>query len=64
MIQVEASYLNEALLYERLTQKRVRCNLCAHHCVIPDGRMGVCHVRKNMDGMLHTLVTRYRQRDP
>ena len=56
MIQAKASYLNKALLYESLTQKRVRCNLCAHHCVIPDGRLGVCRVRKNVDGTLYTLV--------
>lgn len=49
-------YMREALLYERLTQNRVRCNLCAHHCVIPDGKLGVCHVRKNVDGTLYTLV--------
>jgi pyruvate formate lyase activating enzyme len=48
--------MREALLYERLTQNRVRCNLCAHHCVIPDGKLGVCHVRKNVDGTLYTLV--------
>jgi pyruvate formate lyase activating enzyme len=46
----------EALLYERLEQNRVRCNLCAHHCVIPDGKLGACRVRKNVDGILYTLV--------
>lgn len=47
---------NEALFYERLTQDRVRCNLCAHHCVIADGKLGVCRVRKNVGGALYTLV--------
>jgi pyruvate formate lyase activating enzyme len=46
----------EAYHYERLEQNRVRCNLCAHHCVIPDGKLGVCHVRKNVEGVLYTLV--------
>jgi pyruvate formate lyase activating enzyme len=49
-------YVREALLYDRLTQNRVRCNLCAHHCVIPNGKLGVCRVRKNIDGTLYTLV--------
>ena len=46
----------EALLYERLEQNRVRCNLCAHHCVIPNGKLGACRVRKNVNGTLYTLV--------
>ena len=46
----------KALLYERLTKNSVRCNLCSHHCVIPDGKLGACHVRKNIGGVLYTLV--------
>lgn len=46
----------EALLYERLAENRVRCNLCAHRCVIADGKLGVCRVRKNVGGTLYTLV--------
>jgi len=48
--------MKEALLYEKLPNHSVRCNLCAHHCVIPNGKLGVCRVRKNMDGVLYTLV--------
>ena len=48
--------MKEALFYEKLPNHSVRCNLCAHHCVIPDGKLGVCHVRKNVDGTLYTLV--------
>jgi pyruvate formate lyase activating enzyme len=48
--------MREALLYESLDEKRVRCKLCAHYCVIPDGKYGVCEVRKNVDGRLYTLV--------
>jgi len=47
---------NEVLLYERLMQDRVRCTPCAHHCIIADGKPGVCHVRKNVEGILYTLV--------
>jgi len=49
---------HEAILWERLApdDPRVRCNLCAHRCVIPPGRLGVCHVRENRDGTLYTLV--------
>lgn len=50
--------LREAMLWERLapTDLRVRCNLCAHRCVIPPGRKGACCVRENRDGVLYTLV--------
>ena len=55
MIQTENRHLKEALFFDRLEQNRIRCNLCAHHCVIPDGRLGVCRVRKNVAGILYTL---------
>lgn len=48
--------LKEAILYEKLSKSRVRCHLCAHHCVIAEGKLGVCWVRKNVHGMLYTLV--------
>ena len=34
----------------------VACRLCAHGCVIPPGRTGVCAVRENRGGRLVTLV--------
>jgi len=46
----------EALLYEKLQDQRVRCDLCAHRCVIKPGRKGVCLVRENRDGTLYTLT--------
>ena len=36
--------------------RRVHCFLCAHHCRIEDGDLGLCGVRKNIGGTLHTLV--------
>jgi pyruvate formate lyase activating enzyme len=48
--------MKEALLFEKLENNRVRCNLCAHHCVITNGKKGVCQVRENWDGFLYTLV--------
>jgi pyruvate formate lyase activating enzyme len=46
----------EALLYEQLENRRVKCNLCAHRCRIEPGHKGVCLVRENRDGILHTLT--------
>ncbi len=36
--------------------QRVHCFLCAHHCRIGLGELGLCGVRKNIDGVLYTLV--------
>jgi pyruvate formate lyase activating enzyme len=48
--------IKEAMLYEKLADKRVHCNLCAHRCTIKPDRRGVCGVRENKDGMLYSLV--------
>jgi pyruvate formate lyase activating enzyme len=48
--------MHEAMLYEKIAGNRVRCHLCAHRCVIADGKKGVCQVRENRGGVLYTLV--------
>jgi pyruvate formate lyase activating enzyme len=47
----------QAALWEswRGTQT-VHCFLCAHHCRIEPGDLGLCGVRRNTDGTLYTLV--------
>ena len=48
--------MKEALLYEKLDDGGVRCDLCAHRCTIKPGRKGVCLVR---DGeVVAKVVTR------
>lgn len=52
---------HEACCYAVLPQnadahaKRRRCDLCPHHCVLTDGKTGICLVRRNSDGVLYTL---------
>jgi pyruvate formate lyase activating enzyme len=48
--------VKEAMLYEKIGDKKVQCNLCAHQCKINDGKKGICLVRENKDGTLYTLV--------
>lgn len=48
--------LKEAWLYEKAQEQAVICNLCAHRCYIPAGRVGICKVRENRAGRLYTLV--------
>lgn len=43
----------EALLYSRLPDQNVKCNLCHHRCVISNGNCGICEVRENIDGVLY-----------
>ncbi|MFA5143361.1 MAG: AmmeMemoRadiSam system radical SAM enzyme [Candidatus Omnitrophota bacterium] len=48
--------MREALYYEKLDIKKVRCHLCPYNCVISDSGRGACGVRVNKDGTLYTEV--------
>jgi pyruvate formate lyase activating enzyme len=48
--------MKEAMLFQRLKNQRVRCDLCAHRCVVGDGQRGLCGVRANESGTLYSLV--------
>jgi pyruvate formate lyase activating enzyme len=48
--------IKEAMIYEKLDDRQVRCNLCAHRCAIKPGRRGICGVRENREGVLYSLV--------
>lgn len=48
--------MREAMLYKKLSEGNVQCNLCSHRCTIADNKKGICQVRENRNGMLHTLV--------
>ncbi|SDB98283.1 pyruvate formate lyase activating enzyme [Desulfurella multipotens] len=48
--------MKEAYLYKHLNEKKVRCDLCAHRCIIEEDKSGICKVRKNIKGKLYSLV--------
>ena len=48
--------VKESLLYDRLPGSKVRCNVCAVRCVIPEGGNGACRSRLNDRGTLYTLL--------
>jgi pyruvate formate lyase activating enzyme len=48
--------LRQARLYEKAARQAVICNLCAHRCYVPAGRVGICKVRENHGGILYTRV--------
>lgn len=46
--------MKEALLWH-IEDGKIRCDLCGRRCLIPKGSIGVCLVRKNVDGKLYAL---------
>jgi pyruvate formate lyase activating enzyme len=50
--------MKEAYLYKKLGDKKVRCDLCSHRCIIEVNDKGKCCIRKNIDGTLYSLVYR------
>jgi len=51
----EKGLAKEAVLWEPAEGGKVRCHLCAHRCLIAEGRTGFCAVRKNDDGRLFSM---------
>ena len=49
-------FVREALYYEKLEHKKIRCTLCPRKCVIDDRERGYCGVRENREGTYYTLV--------
>lgn len=47
--------MKKAALYKKERDK-VRCLVCAHKCLIDEGSVGICGVRKNIKGELFLLV--------
>jgi len=47
--------VREALLYEKLKNKKVRCNTCNRRCIITPNKVGFCKTRVNRKGKLYTL---------
>ncbi len=46
--------MKQAMLWSAAEDNAVNCSLCAHRCLIADGRQGVCQVRENDGGTLYT----------
>jgi len=46
--------MKEALFW-KVEGEKVRCELCPHYCLIPNGSVGRCRVRRNEGGVLYSL---------
>lgn len=53
---LDSPYVKEALHYEKLAEKRIRCRLCPRECIVGPGQRGYCRVRENHDGKYYTIV--------
>ncbi|KAJ5068588.1 flavodoxin family protein [Anaeramoeba ignava] len=49
----------EAILYEKLDKKQVRCTCCYQRCIIEPKKTGICGVRRNRDGKLYLEIYGY-----
>ncbi len=47
--------MHEAMLYEKLSGSRLRCDTCQWHCKIGPDRFGVCGMYQNRAGTLYNL---------
>ncbi|MFA7191159.1 MAG: AmmeMemoRadiSam system radical SAM enzyme [Dehalococcoidales bacterium] len=47
--------MREALLYEKLAQERVKCNICNWRCRVNSGKTGACRMYLNQQGRLYSL---------
>ena len=52
---IDEANLKKAVLWELAEDKKVRCQLCNWRCVIDEGKLGRCCVRKNVAGVLYSL---------
>lgn len=46
--------MKKAAYFTSLTDKKVQCTLCPHHCTIADGKHGICLTRQNRNGALYS----------
>jgi pyruvate formate lyase activating enzyme len=54
--QLKGVHRREALFWEKLDDKKVRCQLCPRECEVADVERGYCGVRENQGGHYQTLV--------
>jgi pyruvate formate lyase activating enzyme len=48
--------MTEAMFWRKLDNGKVVCELCPHLCKISLGKCGICEVRENKKGTLHSLI--------
>ncbi len=54
--KLEGLARHEAMFWEKLDEKKVKCVLCPRECEVADVERGYCGVRENQGGVYQTLV--------
>lgn len=47
--------MKKALFYKKIKNKILQCQLCPRFCVIKEGELGKCKVRRNLNGVLYSM---------
>ena len=55
MMATNKTNLKKAVLWQPTEDKKVQCSLCNWRCLIANGKLGKCAVRKNIDCVLYSL---------
>lgn len=53
--QVSKGY-KEAVLYDKLENKVVKCHVCQRECIVGEGRRGFCTTRINIEGKFYSMI--------
>jgi len=48
--------MKEGLLYQKLKNKSIRCEVCQRRCLISEGQVGYCKTRINKNGKLYSTI--------
>jgi len=48
--------MKKSLLFKKISGNRVECKTCSQKCVLGNNQVGLCGVRKNINGTLYSLV--------
>lgn len=48
--------MKESILYDKLKNNTVQCNVCMQRCNIQNNKRGLCKTRENIDGVLYSLL--------
>jgi pyruvate formate lyase activating enzyme len=52
----DARFIAEAKFYQKLANRKIKCQLCPRECVVSDSERGHCGVRENRGGAYYLLV--------
>jgi len=55
-LKIEDPRIKQSYLFTKLKGNKVQCQTCSRYCIIEDGDVGLCKTKKNVGGILYTLI--------